>query len=429
MWLEQAARRAAIALFGLLLCLAPAVNAQTARQLTIWTMGGDQPGWVKWLEAIRVNFEKNNPGATVKVTFYDKSALLVALRTSLRAGQGPDILYTEPDQLEFADNNYLKPLDTIVNWANVEPWARGGWTRNGHVWGVPYAAYTNEIYYNRKLMREIGVTLPPSGRVTQSEFMDILRKAKAAGIEPMVLGVGDRPFPGAYLSFEPMLRKLGPDDYRKLLDGKLSYSDPRVVEVLNFVKQIVDLGALPKSFATMSLTNSYAYFFNRRVLMFPQGTWYAQRAFAPPERGGQPADFEMGVMTYPAMDGGACPTCKTLAIGGGYSINADTKNLDLATGFLKEFTTLEMGTLWVVSNFSQSGIRSDPSKITGPYTVYFQDLEKMKAGATFFIGIPLNFVTGQCRETFVQVINLGLPAGLVSVEETVRRMNGACYKG
>ncbi len=422
------ARMIGIALCGALLSFASFAAAQQ-RQLTIWTMGGDQPGWVKWLDAIKTNFEKADPRAKVQITYYDKSALLVALRTALRAGQGPDILYTEPDQIEFADNGYLKPLDDIVDWNAVQPWARGGWTRKGHAWGVPYAVYTNEIYYNRKLMREIGVTIPASGRLKQAEFLDLLRKAKAAGIEPIVLGVGDRPFPGAYLSFEPMLRRLGPEDYQKLLDGKLSYADPRVVEVLNFTKQIADMGALPKSFATLSLTDSYAYFFNRRVLLFPQGTWYTQRAFAPPERGGQPADFEMGVMAYPEMDNGACNVCKTLAIGGGYSVNADTKNVDLATGFLKQLTTPEMGTLWLVNNFSQTGIRADASKITGPHAVYFQDLERMKEGARMFIGIPLNFITGQCREAFVQVINVGLPAGLVGVDDAVKRMNAACYKG
>ena len=39
-----------------------AAHAQD-KTLTIWTMGGDQPGWVKWLDAIAGNFEKNNSGA------------------------------------------------------------------------------------------------------------------------------------------------------------------------------------------------------------------------------------------------------------------------------------------------------------------------------------------------------------------------------
>ena len=74
----------------------------------MWTMGGDQPGWVKWLEAITANYEKANPGTKVKITYYDKNALLTALRTALRAGQGPDVLYTEPDQTDFRDRRILE---------------------------------------------------------------------------------------------------------------------------------------------------------------------------------------------------------------------------------------------------------------------------------------------------------------------------------
>ena len=146
--------------------------------------------------------------------------------------------------------------------------------------------------------------------------------------------------------------------------------------MLNFTKQIVDMGALPKSVATLSLTDSYAYFYNRRSLIFPQGTWYSQRAFAPPERGGQPADFELGIMTFPEMDKGACNNCKTLAISGGYAINADAKNGAGAVNFLKEIGNPEMGELWTVNNFRLSGTLFDTSKISGKNAAYFQDLAK-----------------------------------------------------
>lgn len=398
------------------------------KTLTIWTMGGDQPGWVKWLEAIGGNFEKNYPGGKVKITYYDKSALQVALRTALRAQQGPDVIYHEPDQTELVENGFLRPLDDIVAWDKVQPWARGAWTVKGHAYGIPYSWYTNEVFYSKKLMGELGVTLPPNGQVSQVDFVAVLKKAKAAGMEPMVIGVGDRPFPGAYLTFEMLLRKLGPNDYRRLLDGKLSYADPRVVSVLRYAKEIVDLGALPKAFSTLKLTDSYQYFYQRRGLMFPQGTWYSQRAFKPADQGGQPEDFSLGIMNWPAMDAGACNECRTLALSGGYGVNADTKQVALATAFLKEMTTPEMGALWTTLNQSPSGVVFDPAKVQSQYAWYFRDLDRIRQGSKYFVGIPLNFLTGQCREVFVQVINKAFPAGLAGVEETVRQMNEACYK-
>ena len=107
---------------------------------------------------------------------------------------------------------------------------------NGKTYGVPQEAYTNEIYYNKDLLKKLGVELPANAQFTQSQFLDLVKKAKAAGITPIAQGVGDRPFPGAYILGEALLRKLGKDDYRKLWTGKLSFEDPRVVEVFKWIE-------------------------------------------------------------------------------------------------------------------------------------------------------------------------------------------------
>jgi len=128
------------------------------------------------------------------------------------------------------------------------------------------------------------------------------------------------------------------------------------------------------------------------------------------------------------MDGGACNECKTLAIGGGYSINADTKNKDLAIAFMNTMATPEMGTLWVTSSYRQSGIKSDASKLTGEYAAYFRELVDLNKDAKYFIGIPQEHLAPQCKDAFVQVINVALPAGLINVDDAVKRMNDACYQ-
>ena len=409
--------------------LAPFLAARAATELTLWSMGADDDQWVKWIETIQARFETAHPDAKLKVSWYDLNALGVALNTALRAGQGPDIIYNEPDQKEFADGGFLMPLENVIDWSGIEPWARDAWSSQGHAWGVPISAYTDEIYYNKDMLVKLGVTLPSNGQLTQSAFLDLIGKTKAAGITPIATGTGDRDFPGSYLTFEGLLRKLGPDDYRNLLLGKLSYHDPRVIAVLTLTRHVADAGAFSKTFATMSLTDSYAYFFNKPGgLMFPQGTWYTGRAFKPAEKGGQPDGFNVGVMNFPAMDGGTCNECKTLAIGGGYSINADTKHKDLAVAFMDTMATPEMGTLWVANSYRQSGIKSDPSKMTGRYVAYFKELVDLNKGARYFIGIPQEILKPDCKDAFVQVINVALPAGLISVDDAAKRMDEACYQ-
>ena len=165
----------------------------------------------------------------------------------------------------------------------------------------------------RTRLAKLGVALPANGQFDQAQFLDLVKKARAAGITPIAQGVGDRPYPGAYILGEALLRKLGTDDYGKLLAGKLSFEDPRVVDVFTWVKQLVDAGAYPKNFMTLKLGESHYYFYQKPgALMFPMGSFYTGRAFVPVDKGGQPQDFPLGIMQFPAMDGGACNECKTL---------------------------------------------------------------------------------------------------------------------
>ena len=157
----------------------------------------------------------------------------------------------------------------------------------------------------RTLLEKLGAKLPDNAQLTEAAFLDLVKKARAADITPIAQGVGDRPYPGAYSCGEALLRKLGLEDYGKLLHGKLSFEDPRVVEVFTWVKQLVDAGAYPKNFMTLKLGESHHYFYQKPgALMFPMGSFYTGRAFVPVDKGGQAPDFPIGIMQFPAMDGG-----------------------------------------------------------------------------------------------------------------------------
>ena len=64
---------------------------------------------------------------------------------------------------------------------------------------------------------------------------DMVKKARAKGITPMSLGVGDRPFPGAFLTHEALLEKLGLDadalPLAKVLEGGTWAAGRRIAAV------------------------------------------------------------------------------------------------------------------------------------------------------------------------------------------------------
>jgi multiple sugar transport system substrate-binding protein len=405
-------------------------SAVGAQELQLWSHWADHETKVAFVEEAVKRFEEKHPGATVKITWYQKPPLQAALAASLQAGEGPDLFYCEPGWSEYIDNGMLHSLDEIVDWTNVEGWARDSWTFGGTTYGFPLEVSTVELYYDKDKMAELGIELPENRMLDEATFKEVVSKAAAAGITPIVQGIGDRPYPGAYLIQEMLLKKLGPDDYGKLLHGQLSFKDPRVLEAFQLVEDLVQEGAYPKSFSTLKLGESHYYFHtNPGGLMFPMGSWYTSRAFNPPDKGGQPDDFPLGVMLFPTPDDAACPNCKTTNVAGSFCVNADSANPELAGAVINEMATPEMGTKWLTTILVQTGVKNDPSAISGKYKPYFDELTTVNADTEYFVGAPLDYMRGQCAETFKQVMNAGFPAGQVGAEQATDMMEAACYEG
>jgi len=400
-------------------------QAQQTRELTLWTHWAAEQIKRQYVEEAIADFEKKNAGIRIKASWYEKNALYAALKTALRAGQAPDIFYAEPDQAEYYENSFLLDLSNL-NWANIEPWAKQAWSHKGKPYGLPLEAWTIEVYYNAKVMNELGVKVPENLQLSGEAFLDMVKKAKAKGITPMSLGVGDRPFPGAHLTHEALLQKLGLDDYDKLLKGKLAWSDPRVTDTLKWIRSLTEAGLLPTTFTSLKLGEAHTYFHtNPGALTFLNGSWYTSRAFNTPDKGGQPVNFPLGIMKFPAVPGAACADCRSIAVGGSYVINADTKHPKEAVAFLNSFATPEMGNKWLDRVLVQTGIKSDASKITGPNAEYFKMLEASNRGAKYYFGIPIQVMQGKPKEVFTQVINNAFPAGTIDVDGVVKQMGAA----
>lgn len=416
---------------SVVLAVAGAVSASGAaaqsQTVTMWSHWPDEASKRTFVEERVKAFEASTPSCKVNLQFIQKADLYTSAKTAVRTGSAPDIFWLEPDEIGFANSGYLEPLDNYIDLNNLEEWARRSWTVNGKVYGLPLEAYTVELYYNRDLMKKFAPGYTDSGAMTQAQFADMVKKSVAAGVTPFATGVGDRPYPGGYFLQEMLLRKLGADDYKLLLTGKLSFKDPRVEEVMTWVKSLVDAGLYPKSFSTLKLGESHYYFHtNPGALMFPIASWYTGRAFVSPDKGGQPAGFPLGVMKYPVPDKAACPECKTLAVGGSYVMFAKSKNKECAGQLLKSIATVDNGNKWMEGVLLQTGVKTDPSRIKGIYAPYFKELQERSAGSKYFIGTPLHYMTGKCADAFAQVLNRAFPGGLMSVGDAAGQMDAAC---
>lgn len=85
--------------------------------------------------------------------------------------------------------------------------------------------------------------------------------------------------------------------------------------------------------------------------------------------------------------------------------------------------------MWIETVYLQTGIKADVKSFSGPHAAYFTELMERQKGEDYFIGQPLDFVQGKCKDSFSQVLNSAFPGGLLTVEETAKKMNEGCYKG
>jgi multiple sugar transport system substrate-binding protein len=411
-----------------LLLLAFASSALAQVKLTLWSHWAAEKIKRDFVEDAIKRFEAANPGVKIEASWYEKTALYAALKTALRAGTAPDLFYAEPDQVEYMENALLLDLSPL-NWSAIEPWAKEIWSYKGKPYGLPLEASTVEIYYNKKLMNDLGIKVPANLQLDSAAVLDLSKKSRAKNMTPMALGVGDRPFPGAYLAQEALLKKLGTQDYDHLLKGKLSWSDPRVVDTLKMIRAWTEAGLLPTTFTTLKLGEAHTYFHtNPGAVMFLNGSWYTSRAFNPPDKGGQPANFPLGIMKFPAIPGAACNECRTLSVQGSFVANAATKHPKEAIAFLNSMATPEAANRWLENVLVQTGIKADYAKVSGPYAGYFRELQATSTGSRYYFGAPFQIMQGKPKEVFTQIFNNAFPAGSISVDDAVKQMNAAYGK-
>jgi multiple sugar transport system substrate-binding protein len=416
------------------------VGVAQAAQLSWWSHWATEENNKIVLLEVAKKFEAQHPGNTVKITFYEKANMWPALRATFAAGSGfPDLFYFDRDALEFISAGWLADLSTAIRLNNIEPFAKDYWTLPGPggkvgMWAVPVQTGTEEIYYNKKLVRQLGITVPANHAFTQDEFKRVVATCAKAGYAAFAAGAADRDWGALFLPSELLLSKLGAKDLNRLALGEMSWKDSRVVEVFRYYKELIDLGAYAKTFSSMGLADGHRYFYTeQKACMFPYNSSYVARAFVPPAKGGQPEDFELGIVNYPLMKDGKGHGEKFLTVGGSLSVAAKSPNLPLALELANTFADPEIGNLWMSKTSMLTGIKSDMARVESPRKAYLKEYTEVNKNSTMITtgggqGLKLEMPPGVWA-VWVAVMNQGLPNKLIGVDAALDKMEQARLKG
>ena len=411
-----------------------------AAQLNWWSHWATEENNKMVLYEVAKRFEAKRPGNTVKLTFYEKANLWPALRVTLTANSGfPDIFYFDRDALEFLTTGWLADLSSAIRLDNIEPFAKTYWTRPGPggkvgMWAVPVQTETEEIYYSKKLFRQLGIAVPAGYAFTQDEFKRVVTTCAKAGYAAFATGGADREWAALFIPTELLVSKLGAEDLEKLGRGEMSWKDPRVVEVFQYYKELIDLGAYAKTFSSMGLADAHRYFHTeQKACMFPYNSSYVARAFVSPDKGGQPKDFELGILNYPLMRDGKGHGEKFLGVGGSLSVAAKSPNLSLALEVANIFADPEIGNLWMSKTSMLTGIKTDLARVESAHKAYLEDYNEANKNAKRVTNVgtmgmkPL--MPPGVWSVWVAVVNQGLPNKLIGVDAALDKLEEARLKG
>jgi multiple sugar transport system substrate-binding protein len=410
-----------------------------AKELTWWSHWAVEENKKAVLFEVKKRFEAKHPGDTVTITFYEKANMWPALRAAFTAGSGfPDVFYFDSDAIEMIGAGWLADLSNAIRWDNIEPYGKTTWEvpgpggKIGH-WAIPLEASSDEIYFNKKMFRQLGITVPPGYAFTQDQFKDVVGKCVKAGYAAFATGGADREWAAMFMPNMLLLSKLGSADMKQLARGEMSWKDHRVVEVFRYYGELINMGAYAKTFSSMTLAEAHRYLHTeQKACMFPFTSAYPGRAFVPSEKGGQPADFELGILNYPLMKDGKGHYEKYLgATGGSLAVAAKGANLPLALDLAATLADPEIGNLWMAKTGVQTGIRTDLAKIDSPIKWYFEEFARVNKNtkwADFWtLGVKLLMKPGMWDE-YVATVNQGLPNKLVTADGALDRLEAARLK-
>src|SRR5215475_1700152 len=213
-------------------------------------------------------------GATITYTSGgDNTSVLVNSRVA--GGNPPDVaLIAQPGEVvQLASKNQIFPLtgsaQTAVQTNFSKAWQDLG-TIDGKLYGVFFkAANKSVVWYNAKNFSDAGVQ-PPK---TWDDFINVSKTLADSGVAAMAIPAGDG-WPATDWFENIYLRTAGLDNYNKLTQHKIPWTDPSVITALStWAAYLKTPGAVAPGATQLSFTQSEADVFgaNPKAAMLYEG--------------------------------------------------------------------------------------------------------------------------------------------------------------
>jgi multiple sugar transport system substrate-binding protein len=292
--------RRSVCCSAMLLCVAGAFYALPvhAGELVINSMHSD-PSAKKAFQVIIDGFQKAHPDVKVKLNTIDHESYKVQIRTWLPS-QPPDVAtwFAGNRARFFIEKKLVEPIDDI--WKDIRPefseGARGLSSYNGSAFLLPLNYYHWGFYYRTDLFAAAGVSAPPKNWKEFSAAVDALLAKK---LIPIAIGTKQAWPAAAWFDFLNM-RVNGYEWHLRLLDGKESYQDAKVLKAMVHWRTLIAKKAFPENAPAMSWQEAAALLWQGKAGMYLMGNFIATEI---------PADVKdkIGFFPFPTINDSVPP--------------------------------------------------------------------------------------------------------------------------
>lgn len=329
------------------------VPAHAQEQVTIvWSFWGDPNELPPNYEVIEA-FEAAYPHIKVETQHAPWSSYFDRIQTQMAAGTAPDVMFLN-NIPSYAARGALLALDDLIARDNfdIEPYYAELlriFSYDGKIYGFPRDNDTTVLYYNKDLFDDAGVAYPDE-TWTWDEFLEAAKALTVRDARGRVVQYGVVLESNKYFNF---LHQNGADMFDDPLNPtRFTLDDPKAIEALQFMADLINEHQVAPSFAQMlQLGSSTELFQTGRVAMA-----MTNAARIPTF---QQAPFEWGVAPLPA--GRAGIRANTMG-GAGYVISANTKHPEEAWTFLKFLAGEEGQAIFAKTGVAVPAYRSEKTR-------------------------------------------------------------------
>jgi raffinose/stachyose/melibiose transport system substrate-binding protein len=309
----------------------------------LWEEGSPSYDFVK---AIGDSLEADYPGTKVTYTF-NNTAARPAIEARMLAGDPLDIDFIfegmDPNTYDWVENGNIMDITEAMNapradgtaWKDdFNPLFYPSMQYEGKFYGAPEQVFIWLLHYNKKMLDEWGVQ-PPA---TWDDMLALCETIKGKGVAPIAVtgqvnfyvGMWSDSLFQRYAGTEKIMDYLYGDTDMKLAD------DPDFLKAAQEMMKLKDNGCLIDGWEGTDFTTNQVYFFQDKAAMILMGSWLATEM-----KDSIPEGFQLAVAPFPTVADGKGTQDAIFGRALSWNIPAKTDVPELATEFLRRFTSKE----------------------------------------------------------------------------------------